>query len=123
MTTKHPRVIKGVTEPISIQELLKGLLYGARLHSNALAARENIPLSALMTVARMSSGEDVVFGPSEVDAKLHLLLEGYLEKNPDALKANFGFDYKIFDMRHDPPLEVDKGMPKTRVASMPMGKG
>ena len=119
MATKRSGVIRGVSQPIPIREMVKRILFGARLHSQALAARYNIPLHSLLTVARMTSGDDVVFGPSEVNENLHQLLEEYVEKNPDALTRDFWFDYKIFDMRYDPPLEIDKGKPKMRMSSMP----
>lgn len=119
MAAKHPRV-KAFIQPMPIKELLKRLLFGARIHSQALAAVNDIPLPALLTVAKMTSGDSVVFGPSVVDENLHHVLERYLEDNPDALTADFGFDYKIFDMRSDPPLEVDKRMPKDAVHTMPL---
>ena len=119
MATKYSG-IRGVTQPIPIKEMVKRLLFGARLHSQALAALHNIPLYSLITVAKLSNNGNVVFGPSEVDESLHHKLEEYLEKNPEAIKADFSFDYKIFDLRHDPPLEVDKRMPEGAVNTIPL---
>lgn len=123
METK-PIGIRGVSEPISIQEMVERLLFNAALNTQNLAARYNIPLGSLLTVGRVTNSNGVVLGPSEIDGTLiktsHRIIDDYLKKNPEALIGDFGFDYKVFDMRYDPPKEVDKRIPRDTVAFVPL---